>query len=173
MGLHWPDYSWDFSSDFSLISSWNRFSMGCYGVNLLLLAFKIVVHSALFVSALLGLIVFEWLLRGVIFGVVLKHFTLLQILPGPCTKHFFCTGRIIDRMACMISLALAIADLLGVGWQGCPSYLLFPDKTGMLGFCPLDIFRRCSSFVDLLCNLHALKHSRGTLLGTSLKIPSL
>ena len=68
----------------------------------------------------------------------------------------FRTGRSITRMACIVSLALSSAALLGVGWWGRYSSLFFPAKTDTVGFCPLSIFGSCSSFVDWIRYFHSL-----------------
>ena len=63
-----------------------------------------------------GFLAFKRSLRNVLLGLVLKHFALFERVPG-AMKHacLFCTGRHIDRMAYIAFLALASADLLGVG----------------------------------------------------------
>ena len=56
------------------------------------------------------LLAFKWLLRGVIFGVVLKHFSLFGRVPGDMQHAcIFRTGRCIARMTCIAFLALASA----------------------------------------------------------------
>ena len=85
----------------------------------------------------------------------------------------FHTGQLITWMDCIVSLALARAALLGVGLRGGCSSLFLPSINDTVGFCPLNIFGRCSSFVDYLCDFHALKHLACLLVGPSSKIPSL
>ena len=108
------------------------------------------------------------------FGLVPKHFALFG--RGPKDMHNAClffTVRNISWMACIVYLALASAALLRVGWQFGSSYLLFPANTGTVGFFPLSILIRCSPFVDLLHNFHALEHVACIIVGPSFNIPSL
>ena len=72
-----------------------------------------------------GFLAFKWSLRNVLLGVVLKHFALFERVPG-AMQHacLFRTGQRISRMAYITFLALASADLLGVGLQGV-SFSLF------------------------------------------------
>ena len=92
---------------------------------------------------------------------------------GPCNKHVFFTGRTIYRMVCMICLAFDGAALFGVCWRDGFSSLKFTAMTGMVGFCPVGIFRSVTTFVYLFRNLHALKHLKCILVGPSLKILAL
>ena len=59
----------------------------------------------------------------------------------------------------MIFLALDSAVLLIIVSQGRFSSLRFLAMTGTVGIYPSCVyFRRCSSFVDLFCYLHAFKN---------------
>ena len=62
-------------------------------------------------------------------------------------------------------LALSIASLLRVGWQGRLSSLSFPSVTGTVDICPCGGLIRCSSFVYLLVNFHLLEDLIGILVG--------
>ena len=115
--------------------------MRFHGINLLHHNIKLGGHNMLVVSDGAGFLVFKWPLRGKRFGVLLKHFALFGRVPGSMQYAcIFCTGRRIARVAYIISLEFASAALLGVGWQGVSSYLLFPAKTSTVGFCLLNIF---------------------------------
>ena len=72
-----------------------------------------------------------------------------------------------------ICLLLARAALLEVGSQGSFSSLTFSAMTGMVNFCPVDFFRSVTTFVDLLRNFHAFKHSICILVGPFLEIRAL
>ena len=89
--------------------------MGLHGVQLLRLTVEIEGLSTLFVASVAGFLVFEWLLRGMPFGVVLKHFLIFQRVLGAKKQAFFGTVWPIDWMVCMIFPKLSSTDLLGVG----------------------------------------------------------
>ena len=72
-----------------------------------------------------------------------------------------------------ICLALAGAALLRVDLGGGFYSLTFSAMTGMVNFCPVGVFRSVTTFVDLLRNFHAFKHSACILVGPFLKIPPL
>ena len=85
----------------------------------------------------------------------------------------FCTGLLITWMACIVSLTLTSAALLGVGWRcGCSSLFLL-DRTGTVGFFLLSIFGSCSSLIYRLSDFHALKHLTCILVELYFKISSL
>ena len=73
----------------------------------------------------------------------------------------------------MIFLTLVSTALLGVGWRGGYSSLLFPTMNGTICFCPCGGFRRCFSFVDLIRNLNAFTYLACLLVGPPLKVPTL
>ena len=105
-----------------------------HGVNLLHSTVKLDGLGAL-VDSRAGLLVFKWSLHDVLFGVVLKKFSLLGRVPRSM-QHvcLFCTGRRIARMACIMFLALTSVALLGVGRRGAPPPLFLSAKTGTVGF---------------------------------------
>ena len=76
-------------------------------------------------------------------------------------------------MACIFSLEISSALLLGVGGKGIFSSLSFPDVTVTVGFFPSGYFIRCSPFVDLFSDFHALENCTGFPVGIKLKIPTL
>ena len=84
--------------------------------------------------------------------------------PGPCNKHVF-TGRTITRVVYIIFLALYRVALLEVGWQFVFSYLSCPSITVTVGIFPRSGFIRCSSFLDLLGDLHLIGHFTGLRVG--------
>ena len=87
------------------------------------------------------------------------------------TAIVFFTGRPIAHMSWIIFAALVGAAVLGVYWNGGFSSPKFPTMTGTVGIFPMvDGFRRCSSFLDLICNFHALKHVACLLVGISFKL---
>ena len=113
-------------------------------------------------------------MSNVMFGEVLQKLALFRRVPGAMQHScIFCTSRRIAWMSCIISLALTSTDLLGVRRQGGSSSLLLPAKNGSVGFCLLNIFRRCSSFVYCFCDFHAFKHVACVLVGAPLEISSL
>ena len=65
-------------------------------------------------------------------------------MPEAMQHLFSLTGRCVAWMACIISLALSSADLLGVFWKSGLSSIMFPNMTGMVGFCLFGFFRRFS-----------------------------
>ena len=108
-----------FSSAFSLLIFWNGFIMIFHDINLLHHAVELDCLSAFIISTGLGFLVFKWLLRGVLFGVFLKHFLLfVRVNKDIQHKCIFCTSERIARVACIFSLTLSRAALLGVGWKG-------------------------------------------------------
>ena len=119
-------------------------------------------------------LLFKLSLRYVLLGLFLGKFELFGRVPG-AMQHtcLFCTGRRIARMACITSIVISSADPLRVGWRGGSSSLLLPAKTGMVGFCPLSIFRRCSSLVDRFRDFHVFKHVVCFLVGPPSEVPSL
>ena len=172
MGMHWTDQSWHFSSAFSLILFWDGFIMRFPGINILRRSVELDSLSALVVAAGEVFPVFKRPLHGVLFGLVLKHFALFRRVPSKMQEaYIFCTGRSISQIACMVSLALTSAALLGVGWRGGSYSLLFPVNNGLVGFFLLIIIRRCYPFVDRLCNFHAIKKCRMYSCRTLIKNP--
>ena len=151
----------------------NAFIMRFHGVNLLCRVAKIDGLRVLVVSGA-GSLVLVWMLRVALLGVFFKYFTLFQRLPG-AMQHacIFSNDWRITWMACIVYLALARADLLGIGWRGGCSSIFIPVITGTDGFWLLSIFGSCYSFVDCLRDFHALKHITCILIGSSFKIPSL
>ena len=170
MALHLPDHYWVFSSSFFLFLFWDGFIMGLHGVDLLYCVFELYGFSTL-VATGAGLFVLVWMLRGALLGVFFKDSTLFRGVPGSMQQAcIFRTGRIITRMACIVSLALSVADLLGILWQGGLFYLFLPAITFKVGFFPLIIFRKWSLFVDSLRDFRALKHIACILVGPFFKI---
>ena len=88
MVMRWPDHSWYFSSDFSLLIFLGAVIMIFHGVDLLHCVVELDGFGALVAAAGTGLIVFEWPLHSVLFGVVLKQFSLFGRVPG--TMHQAC-----------------------------------------------------------------------------------
>lgn len=75
---------------FPLIFCWDRLIMGYHGVNLLRLAIELDILSTIFVAVGAGLIVFEWLLCGVLFSEYpLRNFHYSEECLGLCIKHVF------------------------------------------------------------------------------------
>ena len=104
-----------------------------------------------------GFIIFMWPLRGILFGVSLRYFTLLRGVSGVMKQacviqtsnllawrdHFFC-------------LALAIATLLGVGRRGGLSSLSVPGMTVTVGIFPLYFLEGvCSSYTCSAISIHS------------------
>ena len=147
--------------------------MGCHDVNLLRLTVKLDGLTALFIAAGAGLLVLEWPLCCILFGVLLKYFSPSYIVTGSMQQACFCTGISIYWMACIIFIELASAALLGVGWRGVLSSVKFPTMTGMVGLFPVGIFRSFPSFVYLLRNLHGFKHAAFVLVVPYLKVTAL
>ena len=88
--------------------------MGYCGVNLLRLASELDGLIMLLSAATSGFLVGP--LSGVLFRVFLKYFEIFRRVPGAMQQAcLFCTGCPIAWMACIVFLALASADLLGVG----------------------------------------------------------
>ena len=112
-------------------------------------------------------------LHIVLIGLLLDYFTIFHILYRAMHQACFVANWTIAWIACMIILSLDIAALLGVGCQGIFCSLMFPDVTGTVGICPSDGFRRCSSFVYFILNLHALEHLACFLVGILLTVPAL
>ena len=146
--------------------------MGYHGFHLLRLAIELDSIATLFPASGVGFFIFVWLLRVILLGVLLEYFTLFCIVAGAMHQACFCTGRLITWMACMICLALATADLLGVGQQVGFYSLMFPEMAGTVGISPNGCFRRCSLFVELFCNIHAFRNFACCLVGLPLKVPS-
>ena len=158
---------------FPLPIFWDAVIMRFHGVDLLR---RVVVLDGLgaLVAAGAGFLFFKWALRDVLFVLFLNHFALFVSVPGSMKyASLFHTGRRIAQIACIDFLALSSAALLRVGWRGGSSSLFLPSKTGMVGFCMLIFFGRCSSFIDCLCDIHALEYIVCLLVGPSFKIPSL
>ena len=74
-----------------------------------------------------GFILFVWPLHSILLGLFLYYFTILRGVSGAMHKACFVTGRTIDRMACIIFLALSSAALLGlVGEAGFTPLIFLP-----------------------------------------------
>ena len=87
------------------------------------------------VASRASLLVFEWVLPAVLFGLVLKHSTLFGRVPRAMQYAcLFRTGRRIACMDCIFFLVFVSASLFGVGWRGGSSSLLLQFKTGIVGF---------------------------------------
>ena len=81
--------------------------MGYHGGHVLCSAVEIDGISILFVAAGAGLFLFEWLLRGMLCGVVLNRFSLVRRVPGGMHQAcIFRTGRLIAWTDCMVFLRL-------------------------------------------------------------------
>ena len=90
--------------------------MRFHGVNLLRRATELGGFYAVVVAPGAGFLVLLWILHGARLGVFLKEFSLFQRVPGAMQQaYLFRTGQCITRMACIVSLALASGDLIGVG----------------------------------------------------------
>ena len=173
MGLHWPDHSWDVSSDFPFLFFWDGFMVIFHGVNLLRRVVKID-SIGTFVATGAGLLVLVCMLRREILGLLFKDFTTLWRVPRDMQQAcIFRTGRSITWMACIVFLVLDSTVLLGVGGQDGCSSIFIPTITGTVGLFQLIIFGRCSSFIYCLQYFHALEHITCLLAGPPFKIPSL
>ena len=158
---------------FPLLFPWDGCIMVYHGVHLLCLSVELNDLTTIFVASTVGLFVFVWLPYSVLLGIFLEYFTLLCIVPGEMHQAYFVTSRLIARMACIIFLELASTALPGVGWIGIFSSLTFPATVGTFGICSSGGFRRCYSFVYLLCNLHVFEHLICFLVGLPFKVPAL
>ena len=127
-----------------------------------------------FAAAGAGFFVLVGVMHIALLSLLLNDFILFQRVPGAMYQAcVFRTGRRITRMACIVSLALAIAALLRVGWQGGCSSPFPPSITDTVRFCLLSIFRRCLSFLNCLHYFHVLKHLVCLLAVSFFKTPSL
>ena len=100
---------------------------------------------------------------------LLVLYTLLKSVRGHATRMSFLLqwSHRSDSPNCF--LALASAELLGVGRQGNFSSLSFPDVTVTIGFWPSGYFRRYPPFVDPFRNFHVLENCTGLPVGLQLK----
>ena len=144
--------------------------MRYHGVHFLHLPAELDGLTMLAVASRVGLFLFVGVLYGILFGIFLKYFAFFSRVPGAMHQARFCTGRPISQMDSMIFHVLASADLLGVGFQGRLSSLIFTPMTCPSGFCPGGLLRICTSCVFLLYNLHAFKHGVFILVGIPLKV---
>ena len=86
------------------------------------------------------------------------------------TKKNVLSNQLIVPITCIYFLALASADLLGIGWRGRSSYLFVSVMTSTIGILPVYFFGRCSSFVDLFRNFHSFEQIESIFVGFTLKI---
>ena len=116
-----------------------------------------------------------------VYGFCAEHFFVhsLKVLqsyeeyPGPCNRHvFFARVGASHGWPALFLLRLPVQlFMLLDGEVDAPPF--FPANTGIVEFCLLGIFGRFYSFLDLIRDVHALKHVVCILVGTSFKIPSL
>ena len=85
------------------------------------------------------LVIFLWPLSGVLLGVFHEYFALFRRVPRYMHQACVCNGHPISWMACITCLALADVTLIGVGWQGSFSSLIFPAMAVTVGICPIGI----------------------------------
>ena len=131
MGLHWPDHSWNFFSDFSRLFLWDSFIMRFHGVNLLCLSVKLDGPIALFVSGGAVLIFLVQMMHSEILRVFLKEFSLFRRVPGECNRHvFFAPISELLRWPEWFLLLFTTRPLLGLdGKADYPLVFLLPRLT--------------------------------------------
>ena len=153
---------------------WDRITIIYHGVELLGVVVELDGFATLGIAAGACFYRFIGLLRGVLFRVDFKYFTLFWRVSG-AMQHacLFCSGGSTTWMACIFCLTLASVYLLGVGRRCSFSYLSFPDMAGTVGICPSGYCRRCFPFLDLFINFHVIENWTGFPVGIQLKIPTL
>ena len=122
--------------------------MGCHVVHLFCCAVNLDGLTAFSIANRAGFFFIVWLLYRVFGGVFLEYFALFRRVTGAMQQACFSSGRPIARMAYIFCLALASADLLGVGRRGGFYSLSFPAMNSTVGIFPYWCFRRCSPFVE-------------------------
>ena len=151
----------------------DRIITGFHVADLLCFSAELDVLKMIWFTTRAGFLLFVWPLHVVTFRVNSKYFKLLWGVSGDIKQVcLFCTGRPIARIYCMFSLAIAIADILGVVRQvWIPPFISWHDWHGW--YIPQWFFVRCSPFLDLFIDFHFLKHISSLLECFHLEVPSL